>query len=436
MSTVSSPSSLPERSVLFSLMPIGLGTPGVESLESYVCRLAQRHGVPRRTLERFIHQQGESIYYDVAGPPRLDSPSPLGRRFAERLARLTQRPEVLRLGLSRFEGCLADSHTLRRNRAWCGRCFHEARVAGVPAHLPLLWSLTSYPRCIVHGIVLETVCRVCRRRSDPTNSWTRAIDHCPWCGKDLADGGAAPSLSFAQLAWTGAPDVDVWCGRTLGAFVAQASAQAGPLGGADLRRVVDSAIDRGVAANMAGLTRQAGLPLITLHSLIQRKGNPALAVLVRLATAAGVSMYGILDPGSWCDNDAEHPPRNLGELPRLRKRQYHDWASIRREVSGALARGEVEPASTLAQRLGVDASYLSAKLGKDLYAQVIHRAREARRARRQERQVVLAQQMREARQCLLEQGIRPSANKISKLLERSSRGATFKAAYKAMTAGA
>ena len=36
---------IPERSVLFSLEPINVGTPWVESLTSYIARLASAHAV-------------------------------------------------------------------------------------------------------------------------------------------------------------------------------------------------------------------------------------------------------------------------------------------------------------------------------------------------------------------------------------------------------
>ena len=36
---------IPERSHFYSLKPVGIGTPQVESLSSYVARLAEAHGV-------------------------------------------------------------------------------------------------------------------------------------------------------------------------------------------------------------------------------------------------------------------------------------------------------------------------------------------------------------------------------------------------------
>lgn len=429
MNDANKPFMLPERSALFSLVPIGIGTSGVESLESYVCRLALQHGVPRRTLERYIHHQGETLYLDVAGPPRLDCPSKIGRTFAERLARLTLQPAVLSLGLNRFEGAIADMHTLRRNRAWCGCCFHDARVAGVPAHLPLLWSFACYPRCIIHDRLLETECRACKRRSDPSNSWSRAIDHCPWCNADLATDSKAPPRTFAELAWKGDKSTEMRCGQILATFVAQASMNGQPQRKADLQRVVDSATARGVARTVADLTRRSGLAESTLYSVLRKGNAPALTVLMRVATAAGVSMYGVLDPSAWCDDAVSHPAWSLGDQPRMSKRRHHDWPAIRQAVVDALARGEAEPAWTLARRLGVDATHLRLGLG-DLHRVVIERAKAARADRRQQRFAELVEEIRAIRQRMLESGQRPSAGKVSRALNRPLRNLILAAAYK------
>ncbi|BAY87739.1 hypothetical protein NIES267_72630 (plasmid) [Calothrix parasitica NIES-267] len=44
---------LPKRSFLFSLKPIGLGTPAVESFTSYLNRLADIHGLSVTSLIRY-----------------------------------------------------------------------------------------------------------------------------------------------------------------------------------------------------------------------------------------------------------------------------------------------------------------------------------------------------------------------------------------------
>jgi hypothetical protein len=55
------------RPVLWPLQPIGIGTPDAESAESYLCRLADAHGVPWQTLHKFINSHGQGIYKELRG---------------------------------------------------------------------------------------------------------------------------------------------------------------------------------------------------------------------------------------------------------------------------------------------------------------------------------------------------------------------------------
>lgn len=55
------------RSVLWSLPPIGIGTPDAESAQSCLWRLASTHGLAELTLHKFINGRGPAIYVDRQG---------------------------------------------------------------------------------------------------------------------------------------------------------------------------------------------------------------------------------------------------------------------------------------------------------------------------------------------------------------------------------
>lgn len=57
------PPQIPERSVFYSLEPIGVGTPMAESLVSYIARLASFHHVsPQTLIEEVNHQKCHTIH--------------------------------------------------------------------------------------------------------------------------------------------------------------------------------------------------------------------------------------------------------------------------------------------------------------------------------------------------------------------------------------
>lgn len=423
----------PERSVLFSLEPLGLGTAVVESLESYTCRLARLHGVARHTLEQIVNHHGEALYLDRSGPPRLDSPTELAANFSKRLAELTHRPEVIALGLGRFADCLATMHTLRKYRAWCGRCFHDARVRSVPAHLQLLWSFECYDRCTVHGHVLETQCRACGKRSSRSASWHQALDRCPWCDKDLADGGTGEPRCFAHLARRGSEHVDMLCGRVAAEFVSWASSSTCPVQPANMSKLVDSAIVRGLVANERELVKRAGLAPPTLCTLKSGRNRPSLTALVRLAAISNVAVAGLFDTKEWKEDATGSMSPSLGSLPRMRAHRGHDWDQIRREVAAGFERGDATPLWRLAKRFGVDAGQLATKVG-NLRDAITDRARAARVDARQQKWVEVLGQVQRARESLLADGKKPTARAIGRFLRRPPRSLYFARAVKAVNA--
>lgn len=424
-----SQTDIPARNVLLSQSPIGLGTPFVESMESYTCRLARRHGVARLTLERVVNTHGPLLYVDKKAPPRLDAPTEAAASFASRLASLTGCNDVRALGLGRFAGHLPTAHALRRHRAWCGKCFHDARTKGEEAHLPLLWTLAGSERCVVHGEVLKTQCPCCGRRCVPSRSWHRDLDYCPWCGKDLADGSLEVSMSFAQLARRGDAEVDLFLGKILGAFVAWASTPSNTVAAADLRGLVDRALVRKHVRNMTDLAAGASVAPGTLVGLLKKTRAPSLQILARLAGAARVPLPGIFS-GEHMLGDGPVPPAGLRHLDRLKTSRRHIWAEVRREASEIVASGEAISLHQLSKRLGVDQSYLGLKIGSGDRKVLLERAKAARAQARHMRLTELISRIREAADQLSAAGLRVSARTVCEHLGASSGSPYFRTAYK------
>lgn len=420
----------PTRRVLFRQRPIGLGTPFVESMESYTCRLARRHGVARCTLEQLVIGRFEPApCLDKHGPPRLDAPTEGAATFADRLAALTGCDEVRALGLGRFAGRLPTGLALRQQRAWCGKCFHDSRTRGEEAHLQLLWTLAGFDRCVIHGEVLETQCPCCGRRCKPSRSWHRDLDHCPWCGKDLADGRPHGARSFAQLARRGDAEVDLFLGKVLAAFVAWASSPSNTVVAGNLRGLIDRALDRKHARHLSHLAVSASIPLSTLSGLPKKKGLPSLQILVRLAGAARVPLASVFSAVD-IPEDGPRPPPGLKHLARLKTNRRHLWDEVQREVNAVVASGEAVSLLQLSKRFGVDQSALVDNISSEARQVLLERAKVARIQARQSRLAEVVARIRVAVDQLSAEGVRASARTVSEHLDAPVGTPYFRAAYK------
>lgn len=415
MNNIERPQEWPARSRLSSMAPIGIGTPMAESLESFTCRLAQRHHVPRRAIEQTVNRHGEPLYLYAGGPPRLDSPTLLAQRFGQRLAELTMRSDVAALGLGRFAERISSMHTLRNERAWCAQCFLDARSASKPAYLPLVWSFTDYRLCHVHRRVLDQKCPICNTTSVASNSWSRAIDHCPCCNGDLArqdTNGDSPSMRASE-----GRDVAVTmhCSAILGEFVAEISAVTDPALPCKIDEEIADAIHRGLATHAGDFAAKAGMAKSTLHCIQSGRNTASLEALVRIVAMADISLAGLFYPLLRKQNVRGPAPPGLRHAHKLRVRRMHDWDQIRKETEKALAADHPISLRQLSSQLGVEQSYFTAHL-KEFHQELLARGKEVVAARNRDQRKQLTDKVRQARLSLRHQGQRDTNRAIGRAL--------------------
>lgn len=195
---------MPPRSRLFNLMPEGLGTWRVESLASYLGRLAFAHGVKCRTLatrvisrsmvgrENRLHERG----WDEKALP---SCTPVTRAWFDSLSALSPRNDLEALTLSALEGVISTRGLIHNNRRWCPNCVSEDLKQGIPYGY-LIWEIAAFEACPVHGIRLidRCTCGYLGNRNHPIESM---VSRCPKCGDHFHQMPAeAPTkVSFSEI---------------------------------------------------------------------------------------------------------------------------------------------------------------------------------------------------------------------------------------------
>lgn len=118
--------SIPPRSVLYQLPPIGIGTPMVESLTSYIARLSACHSLAVGTL---LEQQVAPLFdkkYNVTnlhGISRvtgaLNGIGSMSRDLVCALTNLTMRQDLEFLTILSFCDVIPSRNLIRDVRAWC-----------------------------------------------------------------------------------------------------------------------------------------------------------------------------------------------------------------------------------------------------------------------------------------------------------------------------
>ncbi|KQL21234.1 TniQ family protein [Cytobacillus solani] len=163
--------NIPPRSKLYNIEPIGLGTPNVESLTSYISRLAECHNLNIATLvcktfTPYINTQSRKRDFikGSIGPKTkyINGNSPISLEYVSALEALTTRNDLIYLTMNSWSGLFSNS-VIGESRKWCPNCLEEAKNKENEIYEPLIWYIKDIKLCDKHQVNLEDSCPKCGR---------------------------------------------------------------------------------------------------------------------------------------------------------------------------------------------------------------------------------------------------------------------------------
>lgn len=194
-----------ERAALHSPEPVGLGTGGVESLRSFLLRVADAHCVGTGTLLRFMGQRhaafrcGQNVKMPVFTQSRICGAGESAKVWASAAELVTGRKTLERLTLLPIHHILPFSSAMSQRRKWCPLCVSELSEY-TEVYEPLLWCLQAVDACPKHGILLVEDCGCGGMASRPP--WERKAHPgvCPYCSRALTSKMETASVSATAMA--------------------------------------------------------------------------------------------------------------------------------------------------------------------------------------------------------------------------------------------
>jgi len=169
--------------LLYALTPRGLGTPDVESLSSYVTRLAEAHVVSVWRLIRLVlsPERPRRISCSTA---RYAYPANRSEILLQRLEAATRRRDLRLLTLCIFQTAVSQPNIFRTTEAWCPGCLEHWRTTDAPVYSPLLWAIRAVTVCPVHTAPLVERCPHCHSRFASLKATARP-GYCAICSQWL-----------------------------------------------------------------------------------------------------------------------------------------------------------------------------------------------------------------------------------------------------------
>ena len=422
------------HSRLYHLEPIGIGTPYVESLTSYVTRLAEAHSVSLRDLlihelaphlSQLVHRDTGDLKAGAVSPflmhsAALNGPTTTARRMVQGLEQLTGWDNLHVLTLLPFTGVLSARKLLRRTQAWCSFCFERWRELEMPLYEPLLWSFENLSLCPLHGEPLQTHCPFCACSRSPLAARFQP-GYCCCCNRWLGQifQGRTSWLSYVvDESWK----QQQWIGKMLGEVLAVAPSFSQPLCRDDAITVLSTYVNSHLGGRRAVAARRLSLTQSTLGQWLDGKHIPQVRNLLQVCCSLGISLLSLLkgmaDEFPLAGEQTWKLPASEASRRSFRK---FDAETLQQALQKALEEPELPPLSLnqVAQQLRYSTWQLS-KLFPDLCHALSSRYHAYRGQQRMLRYQSRCEEVRQAVLHLHAQGMYPSEFRVRKLLKKPS----------------
>lgn len=334
------------RNRLYAPPPQRIGNGFVESLSSYVVRLAEAHAVSTGDLVRHElsrHTSPPLVVYSHG----INGLGGSAARWVKVLETATGRSDLRYLTLLPFKNLFPRRALLRTRRAWCPECYQEMTATGT-VYEPLVWYLKFVEVCSQHRRRLATTCYRCHQPLRPLHGGSRT-GRCFWCGMDLGREGSGPSLKTSVSEPT---NYQLWMADAMGQLLAHAPALQAEILADRVRHLLSAYADEFAEGNCAAVAETAQLHYNVVYSWFYEGRMPQAGNLLGVWYRLKLPVSLIFSP------DSEQPLQQESGQPTIKiERKHKSTPSRRREqVRRALAAAlDEQPPPSLAEvarRLG------------------------------------------------------------------------------------
>ncbi len=418
---------LPKRSRLYHLPPVGVGTPFVESLTSYIARLAKSHSVfPGILLSKEIVPLVPKVYRstNLFGTRNLtgavNGTGTMALDLVQALETLTLRNDLPFLTLISWTNVLPQRKLLRPVRAWCPTCYEEWRSTKQIIYEPLMWSIEALTLCPLHRKRLHFQCPHCRCQLSPLAPYSQP-GYCSKCLKWLgissnSEQSNSKVLGEEELVW------QIFVSDSIGKLLAAAPHLPQPLLRERMAQAFCAYVTQVTEGNIAAFARLLQIPKNKVWMWHSGKVLPQLNVLLKVCYCLRTSVLNFL-----LKDTVEENVNLMTTLPQTQVvNQFtqspnveSDLNRVQRLLEGVL-QGDEEPPppmTEVAKHLGYDKRVLRRRfpgLCRAISAQYLEYKKEARAERIKQ----CCEEVQQAVKHLYTQGVYPSEANVSKTLAR------------------
>ena len=355
-----SPCRLPPRSLLYALEPIGIGTAFVESLSSYVARLAEAHSVSVGDLVGLVLSDVPNLRGAIL-PPAAKASRRGGHGFrvcsytvngvtaraitwVQALEAATRRHDLQYLTILPFRHALPD-HLFHRHRAWCSLCYEDWQRNSQTVYEPLLWAIKTTSHCLVHRQPLRHDCPHCGRLLNPLGVFARP-GCCERCGGWLG----SPHAGCNQPQ-PGEKD-QTWSCAQVGSLLAMLPSIDPVAARESLRRTLTIYVEEVAGGNILAVTEYTQCSGPMLHGWLAGAAVPRIENLLRIARRLNIPLASFFAAAGPASADIAAARQAVSVYGKHRLSSCRRRREIRQALLTALDAAVPSTVIDIARRLG------------------------------------------------------------------------------------
>ncbi|MBD1836306.1 helix-turn-helix domain-containing protein [Cyanobacteria bacterium FACHB-472] len=419
---------LPKRSRLYHLPPVGIGSPFVESLTSYIARLAESHSVlPSVLISKEITPYLKKVFAKRLSSRRLralfdraralNGTGDIAMDFVQALETLTLRSDLCFLTLQSCASILAQRGLFRPYKAWCPTCYQEWLTSGQIAYDPLLWIIEVVKVCSHHHCPLCFHCPHCHKQL-PILEWRSRLGYCSICSKWLG----SPCDSFTR--GTSSPDEltsQIWAANTIGELITAVAGFSSPLPRQNVAAAMRIVVDLVTDGNIAAFASRLGIPKNTLWMWHTGKALPQLDVLLKICYSLEISLLDFLIPEKLAAKPLKislHKSPQRAHNKRVSPKPF-DSDKVEEALQATLASDEKPPLTMkeVAERLEYNRRTISQHF-PDLCRAISAKSLRYRKAAQEKKIEQSCEQVRQIALKLHIENVYPSEGRVSQLMTK------------------
>ena len=424
------PYQLPKRSRLNHILPVAVGTPFVESLTSYITRLAQSHSISISILMTREFAPLLSKHYIQNGSKKglstlfnrgaaINSTGELAQLLVDSVEKLTLKQNLSVLTLLPFHNCLSSRELLHKTKVWCPDCYKEWRNYNKTVYEPLFWTLKDVEVCSHHNRPLQTICFNCERQIPWLHSKSR-IGYCPYCDRWLGSSNETEKTSNS-IVLSSKLEKSLWNSKAVGELITYSGKNSLGIQQDNIAKAIREIINITHQGNIASFAKSFKLPKNTVWMWHEGKSIPKLKFILDICYCLDISLLSFLQLEKAAFQSLDINCQKATDTILIKRVSPKDFDSekIENALQTILNSQQIPPPTMkeVAQRLGFDRRIIS-KHCPELCKAISAKYRRYQNQIRATKIDECCQEVRQAVSALIEKGEYPSEARVSRLISQ------------------